>query len=212
MTKSNAFLVMTFGEYIDIKRKGRATQLYKPEVAVGKKKTSKKSQPFKESEEDDEDYSNEDDDEEEENKQKQKKQKRGNETYLEYLDTGNLKNMPNKTKKPNLLPDDNDEPIELSPTTYTVVKPTVSPVKVKNEKMGNEVKITKKEQKQEKDDFERIRQEIGVQIGAQIGAQLEAQFGEFMKLYMKLPMEMKVTAEQPQQEKKDENENDKTKN
>jgi hypothetical protein len=38
MTKSNAFLVMTFGEYIDIKQKGRATQLYKPEVAVGKKK------------------------------------------------------------------------------------------------------------------------------------------------------------------------------
>jgi hypothetical protein len=38
MTKSNAFLVTTFGEYIDIKRKGRATQLYKPEVAVGKKK------------------------------------------------------------------------------------------------------------------------------------------------------------------------------
>jgi len=38
MTKSNAFLVMTFGEYIDIKRKGRATQSYKPEVAVGKKK------------------------------------------------------------------------------------------------------------------------------------------------------------------------------
>jgi len=38
MTKSNAFLVTPFGEYIDIKRKGRATQLYKPEVAVGKKR------------------------------------------------------------------------------------------------------------------------------------------------------------------------------
>jgi hypothetical protein len=38
MTKSNAFLVLTFGEYIDIKRKGRATQLYKPEVAGCKKK------------------------------------------------------------------------------------------------------------------------------------------------------------------------------
>jgi hypothetical protein len=38
MTKSNAFLVTTFGEYIDIKWKSRATQLYKPEVAVGKKK------------------------------------------------------------------------------------------------------------------------------------------------------------------------------
>jgi len=98
MTKSNAFLVMTFGEYIDIKQKGRATQLYKPEVAVGKKKrkTSKKSQSFEESEEDEgiedeEDYSDEDDDDEEENKQKQKKQKRGNKTYLEYLDTGNFK-------------------------------------------------------------------------------------------------------------------------
>jgi len=30
-------LVTTFGEYIDIKQKGRATQLYKPEVGVGKK-------------------------------------------------------------------------------------------------------------------------------------------------------------------------------
>ncbi len=43
-------------------------------------------------------------------------------------------------------------------------------------------------------------------------AQLEAQFGEFMKLYRKVPAEMKVQAEQPQQEKKDENEKDKTEN
>jgi hypothetical protein len=55
--------------------------------------------------------------------------------------------MPNKTKKPNLLPDDDDEPTELSPSTMNVVKPTISPVKVKNEKMGNEVEITKKEPK-----------------------------------------------------------------
>ena len=102
---------------------------------------------------------------------------------------GNFKNMPNKTKKPNLLPDDNDEPTELSPSTLKVVKPTISPVKVKVEKIGNEVEVAKKEQKQEKDDFERIRQEIGAQFGAQ--------FGEFMKLYMKVP------AEQLQQEKKD---------
>ena len=47
---------------------------------------------------------------------------------------GNFKNMPNKTKKPNLLPDDNDEPTELSPSTLKVVKPTISPVKVKVEK------------------------------------------------------------------------------
>ena len=65
-------------------------------------------------------------------------------------------------------------------------------------------RLLKKEQKQEKADFERIRQEIG--------AQLEAQFGEFMKLYMKVPEEMKVQVEQPQQEKKDENENNKTEN
>jgi hypothetical protein len=174
-------------------------------LLVKKRKASKKFQPSKESEED-EDI--EDDDEDEENKQKQKKQKRGNETYLEYLDTGNFKNTPNKTKKPNLLPDDddkpttpnktkkpnllpdsNDEPTELSPSTLKVVKPTISPVKVKVEKIGNEVEVAKKEQKQEKDDFERIRQEIGAQFGAQ--------FGEFMKLYMKVP------AEQLQQEKKD---------
>jgi len=76
--------------------------------------------------------------------------------------------MPNKTKKPNLLPDDNDEPTELSPSTLKVVKPTISPVKVKVEKIGNEVEVAKKEQKQEKDDFERIRQEIRAQIGAQL--------------------------------------------
>jgi len=177
MTKSNAFLVMTFGEYIDIKQKGRAAQLYKPEVAVGKKrrKTLKKSQSYKESEEDkdiedEEDYNYEDeDDDKEEIKQKQKKQKRGNKSYLEYLDTGNFKNMPNKTKKPNLLPDDddkpttpnktkkpnllpdsNDEPTELSASTLKVVKLTISPVKVKVEKMGNEVEVTKKELKNKK--------------------------------------------------------------
>jgi len=113
-------LVTTFGEYIDIKQKGRATQLYKPEVAVGKKIERLQRNP------------------------------RGNETYLEYLDMGNFKNTPNKTKKPNLLPDDDDEPTELSPSTLKVVKPTISPVKVKVEKMGNEVEVTKKEQKQEK--------------------------------------------------------------
>ena len=45
MKKSNVFLVMTFGEYIDIKWKSRATQLYKPEVAVGKKKKDFKEIP-----------------------------------------------------------------------------------------------------------------------------------------------------------------------
>jgi hypothetical protein len=58
--------------------------------------------------------------------------------------------MPNKTKKPNLLPDDDDEPTELSLSTLKVVKPTISPVKVKVEKMGNEVEVTKKELKNKK--------------------------------------------------------------
>jgi predicted Co/Zn/Cd cation transporter (cation efflux family) len=31
--------------------------------------------------------------------------------------------------------------------------------------MGNEVEVTEKEQKQETEDFEKIRQEIGAQIG-----------------------------------------------
>jgi hypothetical protein len=189
-----------------------------------KRKTSKKSQPSKESEEDEdiedkEDFNDKDDDEEEENKQKQEKQKRGNETYLEYLDTGNFKSTPNKMKKPNLLPDDddeptmtnkmkkpnllpddNDEPTELSASTLKVVKTTISPVKVKVEKMGNEAEVTEKEQKQEKDDFEMIRKEI------------RAQIGECFKMYMKVPAEMKVPVEQPQQEKKDENEKDKNEN
>ena len=166
----------------------------------------KKSQSSEESEEDEDiedevDYNFEDeDDDKEENKQKQKNQKRGNESYLEYLDMGNFKNTPNKTKKPNLLPDDDDEPTELGPSTLKVVKLTISPVKVKVEKMGNEAEVTEKEQKQEKDDFEMIRKEI------------RAQIGECFKMYMKVPAEMKVPVEQPQQEKKDENEKDKTKN
>jgi len=41
-------------------------------------------------------------------------------------------------KKPNLLPDDDDEPTELSPSTLKVVKLTISPVKVKVKKMENE--------------------------------------------------------------------------
>jgi hypothetical protein len=102
--------------------------------------------------------------------------------------------MPNKTKKPNLLPNDDDEPTELGPSTLKVVEPTISPVKVKVEKMGNEMVVSKKHQKQEKVDFKKIRQEIGAQIG------------EFLKMYMKVP------AEQPEQEKKDENEKDRTKN
>jgi hypothetical protein len=39
-------------------------------------------------------------------------------------------------KKPNLLPDDDDEPTELSPSTLKVVKLTISPVKVKVKKNG----------------------------------------------------------------------------
>jgi hypothetical protein len=147
MTKSNAFLVMTFGEYIDIKWKGRATQLYKPEVAVGKKKrkTLKKSQSSTESEED-EDLEDEDDDkvedDKEEDKQKQKKQKTGHELYLEYLDTGNFKNTPSKKKRTKSLADDDDDDddvIELSPGTMkreTMVNRTISPFTVKMEKNG----------------------------------------------------------------------------
>jgi hypothetical protein len=137
----------------------------------------KRSQSSKKSEEDE-------DDDKEENKLKQKRQKRGNESYLECLDTGNFKNTSNKTKKPNLLPDDDDEPTELGPSILKVVKLTISPVKVKVEKMGNEMVVSEKEQKQEKEDFEKIRQETGAQIG------------ECFKMYMKVP------PEQPEQEKK----------
>jgi hypothetical protein len=112
----------------------------------------KRSQSSEESEEDKdiEDKNDDEEDDEEENKQKQKKQKRGHESYLEYLDTGNFKSTPNKSKRPNLLPDDDDEPTELSPSTLKVVKPTISPVKIKVEKMGNEMVVSKKEQQQEK--------------------------------------------------------------
>jgi bifunctional DNA-binding transcriptional regulator/antitoxin component of YhaV-PrlF toxin-antitoxin module len=79
MTRSNAFLVRTFGEYIGIEQKGRATQLYKPELATGKKqkKNLKKSQSSNESEEaeeeeDDENFDGSYDDEEED-KPKHKK-------------------------------------------------------------------------------------------------------------------------------------------
>jgi hypothetical protein len=54
--------------------------------------------------------------------------------------------------------------------------------------------LAKKNNNKKKEDFEKIRQEIGAHIG------------EFFKMYMKVP------AEQPEQEIKDENEKDKTKN
>jgi len=152
----------------------------------------KKSQSSKESEEDEDiddiedDKSEDEEDDKEENKQKQKKQKRGHKSYLEYLDTGNFKNMPNKTKRTKLLPDDDDEPTALSPSTLEVVNLTISPVKVKVEKMGNEMVVSKKEQKEENENFEKIRQEI------------EAQIGEFFNMYL----DKKVPAEQPEQEKK----------
>jgi hypothetical protein len=45
MARSSAFLVRTFGEYIGIKRKGRATQLYKPEIATGRKQKKNLKKP-----------------------------------------------------------------------------------------------------------------------------------------------------------------------
>jgi hypothetical protein len=169
-----------------------------------------KSQSYEESEEDEdiedeedgknedeEDGKNEDEeDDEEENKQKQKKQKTGHESYLEYLDTGNFKNMPSKMKRTKFLPDDDDEPIVLSPGTLEVVNLTISPVTVKVEKMGKEMVVSKKEQKQTNENFKRIKQEIGAQIG------------EFFKMYL----DKKLPVEKPEQEKKDEDEKDKNEN
>jgi hypothetical protein len=54
------------------------------------------------------------------------------------------------------------------------------------EKMGEEMVVSEKEQKQKIEDFERIKQEIGAQIG------------EFFKMYL----DKKLPAEQPDQEKK----------
>jgi hypothetical protein len=63
--------------------------------------------------------------------------------------------------------------------------------------MGKEMVVHEKEQKQTLEDFERrIKQEIGVQIG------------EFFKMYL----DKKIPAEQPEQEKKDEDEKDKNEN
>jgi len=175
--------------------------LYKPEITASKKKrkTLKKSQSSKESEED-EDLEDEEDDEEED-KQKQKKQKTGHESYLEYLDMGNFKNTPSKKKRTKLLADDDDDDlIELSPGTMKLEKmdnPTISPVTVKMGKMGKEMVVHKKEQKQTLEDMEkRIKQEMGVQIG------------EFFKIYL----DKKMPAEQPEQGKKDEDEKHKHKN
>jgi hypothetical protein len=183
--------------------------LYKPEITASKKKrkTLKKSQSSKESEEDEdledeEDDKNEDEeDDEEEDKQKQKKQKTGHESYLEYLDMGNFKNTPSKKKRTKLLADDDDDDlIELSPGTMKLEKmdnPTISPVTVKMGKMGKEMVVHKKEQKQTLEDMEkRIKQEMGVQIG------------EFFKIYL----DKKMPAEQPEQGKKDEDEKHKHEN
>jgi len=65
------------------------------------------------------------------------------------------------------------------------------------EKMGKEMVVHKKEQNQTYEDFEKmVIQEIGAQIG------------EFFKMYL----DKKLPAEQPEQEKKDEDEKDKNEN
>ena len=67
-----------------------------------------------------------------------------------------------------------------------MVNLTISPIKVKVEKMGKEMVVSKKEQKQTNENFKRIKQEIGAQIG------------EFFKMYL----DKKLPTEQPEQEKK----------
>ncbi len=70
-----------------------------------------------------------------------KKQKTGNDPYMDYLDSTNFKVSPNKPKPPKFLPlDDKDHIVEK--------KPTISPVKVKPEKMEKEKEIADKEQEQ----------------------------------------------------------------
>lgn len=192
MTKSNAFLVTTFGEYIDIKRKGRTTMRYKPDTAVAKKKKKilKKSQSSEESEE--EDYDNEDDIEddgkvedhygdEEEDKQKQKKQKTAHECYLEYLDTTTFKNSP--PKRLDLLPNDSVDNLKKE----KVVKPTNSPVKIEKE-IHN---------KGEDKNMEEMEKRISETIGDKIG--------EMFRMFM----EKHMSSVQPDTEKKEENEKEK---
>jgi len=69
------------------------------------------------------------------------KEPKEDDPYMDYLDSTNFKVSPNKPKPPKFLPlDDKDHIVEK--------KPTISPVKVKPEKMEKEKEIADKEQEQ----------------------------------------------------------------
>ena len=81
----------------------------------------------------------------------------------------NFKQSTNKLNKPKLLPEDDENPIGVSPGNMKVekmVKLTISPGKVKVEKIEKEILIEDKGQEQKLEDMKKcIMDKIGVQIG-----------------------------------------------
>ncbi len=109
LTKANAFKIMTFGEYLDIKKKGRTPNAAKPkkEAPMKKKvKTIELDNKDKENEETkDSDAINDKEDDEEKGGKKRKLEKHmkmpsASFAAKDYLDEFSFKTSPNKMGKP----------------------------------------------------------------------------------------------------------------
>jgi len=104
LTKTNAFRVTTFGEYLDVKRKGRTPIAAKSKKEIPKKKRAKTIELDDEDEEmegSEESDANNDEEDDERNRKKGKLQKLVTKDYLgEY----SFKNSPNKLSNLIVLP------------------------------------------------------------------------------------------------------------
>jgi hypothetical protein len=112
LTKTNAFKVATFGEYLDVKRKGRTPIAAKSKKEVPKKKrvkTIELDDADKEKEESEESTANDDKEEYEEDEEKDGKKRKLEKTTKmpsasfatkDYVSEISFKTSPNKTGKP----------------------------------------------------------------------------------------------------------------
>jgi hypothetical protein len=104
LTKTNAFRVTTFGEYLDVKRKGRTPIAAKSKKEIPKKKRAKTIELDDEDEEMEEreksDANNNKEDYEEDEERNRKKEKLEKLATKDYLGEYSFKNSPDKMGKP----------------------------------------------------------------------------------------------------------------
>jgi len=106
LTKKNAFKVMTFGEYLDVKRKGRTPNAAKPKKKVKKIELDDEDEENKETK--DNNAINDEEEDEENEEQDGKKRKLENHMKMpstsfaakDYLGEFNFKTSPKKMGKP----------------------------------------------------------------------------------------------------------------